>query len=113
MMDTAIVEDDNTLLLGVRVELWALSMGYSQIVSIFDKKSREHTICSWMNVKNCSFVTDPSKMSSATMPSVVSAGRIEYRTPRRNVALCTQGLPMIVSPSQTAIYVKCPTVHDI
>jgi hypothetical protein len=36
MMDTAIVEDDNTSLLGVRVELWALTMGYSQIVSIFD-----------------------------------------------------------------------------
>jgi len=52
-----------------------------------------HTTCSWMKVMNLSFVTEPSKISSAMIPSVVRAGRIEYRTPQRNVAHHTQGVP--------------------
>ena len=37
----------------------------------------EYTTCSHIKDRNCSFVTEPSKMSSVITPSVVNAGRME------------------------------------
>ena len=58
-----------------------------------------HTTCSWINVRKRSFITEPSNISRAMMPSVVNAGRTEYRVPLRKAALRTQGDPTMDLPN--------------
>lgn len=93
MMNTAIIKDNHTPLLWIWVQLWeSLNLVHSM------RYTGIHTTCSWMKVKNLSFVTEPSKISRAIIPSVVRAERIEYQMPRRNVACRTQGVPTTERP---------------
>jgi hypothetical protein len=70
MMDTAIIEDNNTFFHWIWIELWGLLKWTKEMRTSL-------TTCSWINVKNLSFITEPLKMSRAMIPSVVKAGRIE------------------------------------
>jgi len=66
-----------------------------------------HTTLFRRNDRNLSFVMEPSKMSNAIMPSVVSAGRIEWRTPQRKLIWQTHGCPWGDHP-----YCHCPVLSS-
>jgi hypothetical protein len=60
---------------------------------------RKHTRSLLRNCMKRSLLTKPSNISSAIIPSHVSAGRTEYRCPQMNVARRTHGRPSGAHPS--------------
>ena len=59
-----------------------------------------HTTCSRINIRKQSFITEPSNILRAMMPSVVNAGRTEYQVPLRKAALHAQGDPTMDLPNR-------------
>ncbi len=79
MVNCAVVHDYDTAWTGIRIEGWSLVPVFNCIGRTWSVYHKVQTSSLFKNCRKRSLFTEPSNMSKAMIPSMVKAGRMEYR----------------------------------